>query len=202
MKLKKVSTLALLVAFWIAFVFAWGIWYWKDAVLFSSVWWFDTVGHVVFGFFGAFTLLYLFRTYAAKGAFVFVGRTFLSILIVAIIAITGVFWEVLELWWDYHLQPDYFDWLAKAQKNSADTTIDILVDTIAAALAMLMYGLYSRLYERYFPDGYAKDEIEEMRIKIEHFSKEIHSKRKEHFRQIKPTLRKLARNIREKMRKI
>lgn len=189
------------ISFWLLFLFTWG-YLWQDAELFGKAWWFDVLGHTVFGFFGAFTLLYLLRVYAIKGIFVFAGRFFLSIFIISIITILGVFWEVGELLWDLKLQPDYFNWIAKAQKNSVDTTVDILTNTGFAFFAMLLYGLYNKWYEKYYPNEYEKEEVIEMQAKIARFSKDIRKRRKKYFKEeMKPVLKELVRNIKEKTKR-
>ncbi|MCH7882854.1 hypothetical protein IIA95_00315 [Patescibacteria group bacterium] len=189
------------IIFWLLFLFIWG-YLWQDGQLFGKAWWFDTLGHAVFGFFGAFTLLYLLRVYAIKGIFVFAGRVFLSVFIIAIITILGVFWEAGELFWDLTLQLDYFNWIAKAQKDSIDTTADILTNTGFAFFAMLFYGLYNKWYEKYYPNEYEKEEITKMKTKIARFSKDIRKQRRRYFKkEMKPALKELVENIKEKTKR-
>ncbi|MBI2039140.1 MAG: hypothetical protein HYT22_02600 [Candidatus Niyogibacteria bacterium] len=193
-----------LLLFWITYLYIWTQG-WADSELFDSQWRFDAIGHAAGGFFGALSFLYLFRRYSVKGIFNIAGGLFMSVSIIGIITISGVLWEAIELIWDWVLQPNYFEWLAKAQKNSADTTIDILFNTAFAAVAMLAATLFRVIYRRIYPDKSGKYEAEEILARIEHLSRDLRSQRTEHLRQIGrvafPKIKELMRSMSRKAKK-
>jgi len=200
--LKKAYKPVLLIVFWLAFARIW-VGSWQNVEIFSAIWWFDTLGHATYGYFGFFTFLFIFISYAARGYFRIAGKVFLSVVIILIITVGGALWEGGELWWDLHLQPDFFAWAAKAQKGSADTTIDILTNILFAMLAALSYWTYNKWHAKRYPDEYEKEKIAEAKIKIEHLSQEIHLSRREHIKQeIKPAVRELLQGTRKLSRSI
>ncbi|MBI2450791.1 MAG: hypothetical protein HYV52_00415 [Parcubacteria group bacterium] len=189
--------LMLIFIFWLVF-FARSVLYWGEAELFSRIWWFDEINHAIFGFVGGLTLIYLIRNYAAAGIFTFAGQKIFGVIVIAIITLLGMFWEGAELWWDLHLRPSYFNWLAIAQKDSADTTIDLLTNSIFAFLAVLLYKVYNYFYFWIYPDESEKEDIEAAKSAIKLLTKNIRERRRENLTQLWPTLKELFDNFREK----
>ncbi len=187
------------IVFWLSFAYIWLVIGWKDTnKLFTPHWWFDEVGHALFGTMGSCTLLFLFQNYAAKGVFRITGRFFLALVIIAIISLLGVLWELVEFIWDMWLQPEHFDWLGKAQSDSIDTMIDILVNASFSTLVMGIYGIYNMLYTKIYPDESALFQIEELTGEIKAISHAIGQHRREHLRHIVPALRELIHTARER----
>ena len=185
---------------WVLFTVIW-FWGWNDDAIFDSGWWFDAVGHALFGFLGALTFFYLFRRYAVRGIFNIAGDFFLALIIVSVVTCFGVLWEAVELGYDLAIQPSFADWLVKAQKNSVDTTIDILENIGFSILAMLAAATYRALYRRRYPDESEQEEIEEMRAKIEHFSRELRGRHRKHLFYFRSHLKNLIRAFRNPLSK-
>ena len=188
---KKILRTVGFSVFWVLFFYVWGVIGWRDAALFSAGWWFDTAGHALYGIVGAFTLLHLYKTYSVHGAFYITGRKHLMKDIIADIGIGGILWEGLELLWDWHIQPDYLVWFAKAQKGAADTTIDILVNITGAAIAMLLYYCFDKTYEWLYPNSIEETEIAETIEMLQEVSKRVRRRRREHIKPLRPFLKEL-----------
>lgn len=181
----------------IVFIILWG-WGWGEADIFERAWWFDTLGHVTAGFGGALALLHLLKNSALGGFFRIRGKIFLMFAVVAIVAmIQSHGWEGLESVWDYILQPLFFPHLAKAQKNGLDTTIDNLMTTSAATLAMRCWWYYDRSMRH--RETIEEEEIEEALELMETLSEKIRTKRREHLRRLLPSFKKLRHLIKTKM---
>jgi len=93
-------------------------------------------------------------------------------------------WEGMELLWDLKIRPDFASWLAKAQKDSADTTLDIIITTLGAVSDMPIWWSYRKYYEWRWPNETAEEAIEEARGKAEISAKEISAMQKEHKKQV------------------
>lgn len=182
------------------FIYIWGVQGWNDTELFNRTWWFDASGHAIFGFFGALLLIYAIRTYAAKGIFIFSGQKLLMVIVVAGITILGVVWESLELIWDIRLQPNYFNWIAQAQKGSADTTIDLVINTFFALLGVLSYSGYNSIYHKLYPDEAEKSEIEDTIEMIRSVSENISRRRRKKLQNLRPVFKDLFDLLKEKMK--
>ena len=181
--------------FWVGFLYIWGLSGWQDAELFNKVWWFDTAGHALFGIAFAWMLLLIISGHAVKGAFLFTGKIFLSIVVIAGVMLVGILWEAAERLWDWYLQPNYFMWLAKAQKDSVDTVSDILVNFCSAFFFVTCYHIYNIIYEKWHPDEAEKTEIEETIEMIQYVSEKIRRRRREHLPKLKPALQNLFQSI-------
>lgn len=199
---RQFRTIIILIFFWFAFAYVWLIWGWKDTNhLFTAPWWFDTAGHALYGFMGSFTLLYFFQNYAAGGIFRFTGRIFIAVVIASSVSLIGVFWEMTELFWDAWIQPGYLRWLGKAQSDSVDTSIDIIVNTLGAIFAMGMYGLYNFIFQKIHPEDDDIFKTDELIEDIRHVSRKIQTHRREHLKHIIPAIRELVRTIRKQRKK-
>lgn len=189
---------ALLFIFWSLFVYVW-LRGWNNAAMFDRGWWFDAGGHALFGFLGALTFFYLFRRYAVRGIFNIAGDFFLALIIVSVVTSLGLLWEGIELGYDLAIQPSVADWLAKAQKNSVDTTIDMLENAGFAVLAMLAVAAYRALHRKRHSDESEREEIEELSARIEHLSRDLRRRRAEQLRvfnrRLLPSLRRLMQSI-------
>lgn len=199
---RQFRTPVILALFWFTYVYTWVVWGWRDTnTLFSAPWWFDETGHALYGVMGSVTLLHFFQNYAAKGIFRITGRFFLSLIVISIVALLGVFWELCEFIWDMWLQPEYFDWLGKAQSDSIDTSLDIIVNTLFSTFAIGIYGLYNFFYKKLYPEEIEMFQVEELIDDIRHISRKIQSRRREHLRHIVPEVKKLIRTIRQNRQK-
>ena len=191
---------AVLAISWIVFVFIW-IGGWNDAVLFNAGWWFDTAGHAIFGFFGALMFYYLFRRYAIRGIFNIAGPFFLALIIIAFVTCLGVVWEAIELSFDLFIQPSYADWLAKAQKNSVDTVLDILTNFGFSVVAMAIAAAYQMIHRRRYPDEFNHEEVEEIGARIEHLIRDLRERHHERSvstrRELRSKIHRLTRHLRK-----
>lgn len=189
MRVKTRASLAFLV-FWMCFGYVWLVWGWKDtSELFSAAWWFDEAGHMLYGIMGGYTLLYYYQNYTVSGAFRLFGKLFLASSIISKITLWGVYWEIIEFVWDIWLQPAHFDWLGKAQSDSLDTSIDIILNSMFARIAMVLYGLYNMLYKKWYPDENEYGEIEDIKNHIRYLSDKIARRRHTHIKDIIPSIR-------------
>jgi len=163
-----------LVIFWLVYAYIWAIWGWNDSTLFSRWWYFDTLGHAIFGVGATITLLFLFRN-SVHAWFFFGGNIMLTVATVSTVAFAGVFWEFIEAAWDvyHHGVPDHI----RAQNSALDTSLDILSSTLTSFITVLIYILYSKWYWRRNPN----EQVEELGSRIEllsqHMKKEIREQR-------------------------
>ncbi|MBI2056614.1 MAG: hypothetical protein HYT37_04555 [Candidatus Sungbacteria bacterium] len=194
---------AFFIIYWLAHFYIWAVWGWEDtAKLFTAPWWFDETGHALAGVMGSYTILYYTQNYIAQGIFRIMGKFFLAVIIIACVSLVfGVGWEGGELAWDAWIQPNYFSWLGKAQADSADTTIDILVTTVFSILAMACYGLYNIVYKKLYPNEDEQLNIEYLKHLIHYVSREVVKRRRSHLKQIVPALRELIHTARANIRK-
>ena len=183
----------------LAFAYIWGVWGWGDSELYESGWWFDNYGHILFGFGWGFIIIYWIRKYA-PATYIVANKFFLALVAIAVVTLLEVIiWEGLELLWDLKLQPDFANWLAKAQKGSADTTIDIIMTALGAIVAMLFWGGYRKFYEWKWPNDAQKEAIEEAREKAKIYALEITQMGREHRKQI---MQEFRRSLKKKLKDI
>ena len=188
-------------AYWIVHIYIWGIWGWGESELFNPNWWFDETGHAFFGIMMALTLLYYYKTYSLHGIFRVAGRRHLIKDIVEDVAIYGILWELIELGWDRYLQPNYLDWLSKAQKGTADTVIDLVINPFFAFIALVAYFslmyLFKHIYEKTHPNdrnaAIVEEEVEEALEMLHYLDKYIRLVRKERLKQLMSSLREFFR---------
>lgn len=171
----------------ILFLIVWGGVAWGESELWSFGWTFDAVGHFAFCFVWGFIFLYWIKTYW-RGAYVVVPKWAWALSIIAFVTtvIEVIVWEIFIEWllWDSWLQPTYFNWLAKAQKGSEDTMMDIVVSLLGVISAMLAWWAGRKFYAWKWPNDDADEAIEEVREKNEAFAEEIGAMQKEHRRRI------------------
>lgn len=186
-KLKRKTVNLLIVLFNILFLLIWGVLAWGESELWSFLWTFDAVGHFAFCFVWGFIFLYWIKTYW-RGAYVVVPKWAWALTIIAFVTtvIEVIVWEILIEWllWDSWLQPAYFHWLAKAQKGSEDTILDIVVSLLGAVFAMLAWWASRKFYAWKWPNEDVEEEIEEARERNEVFAEEINAMQKEHRKQV------------------
>lgn len=164
------------------FVMIWGVWGWQEAILFSGAWGFDTIGHTIAGFGGALALRHLFKKHhRTKNIFEFsFGRPLLSALVEKWVMRSAFTWEIIEFCWDEWGQP-LLSWLAKAQKGSADTMLDLIVTIGAGFGALALFRRYEERYDKRHPDDVEKREVQEALFMFKHAS-ELKHVRKQSYR--------------------
>ena len=136
----------------VLFYYIWGMQNWSDSQLLSGGWWFDALGHFIFGVGLSFILLYWIRFYAPE-SYILSGKLNIARQIIEDVAfIEAIFWEGFELLWDLKIQPNYATWLVRAQNSSADTTSDILVTALGAMFAMFLWWCWRKYHELRWPD--------------------------------------------------
>lgn len=169
------------------FFLIWGLWAWEISELWSSGWKFDAIGHAFFGFVWAFILLYWIIKYFPR-LYIQVPKFIIAFIIISIVTavLEVVVWEILIEWllWDSWLQPTYFTWLAKAQKGSADTNVDIVITLFGSIFAMLLWWVVRAFYAWKWPNEAATEAIEETRERAEMSAAEITAMQKEHRKQV------------------
>lgn len=184
------------ISYWLAHFYIWTVWGWKDTnELFTDAWWFDESGHMLYGIMGSYTLLYYYQNYAVSGTFRLFGRIFLANSIISKVTLWGVYWEIGEFAWDIWLQPAHFDWLGKAQSDSLDTSLDIIINNAFARIALAFYGAYNILYKKLYPDEQEYFEIENIKDHIRYLSNKIAKRHRIHMKDIVPDLRAELREL-------
>ncbi|KKT40561.1 MAG: hypothetical protein UW28_C0022G0006 [Parcubacteria group bacterium GW2011_GWA2_44_13] len=164
----------------LVFTYVWGPWGWVNAELWGSDWWFDTLGHAIFGFGWAFALLYWAKKYL-NWIYIQLHKFLLAIVIIAMVTwIETQFWEGIEFLWDKWAQPNFFLHLATAQKGNLDTTLDILFTSYAAAIAMIFWGAYRKFFAWKWPNEALKEAHEEIIERSKLSAEEIQSIQTEH----------------------
>ena len=168
----------------LVFIYIWGVLNWGDAEVGSNGWWFDELGHVISGFGWFFIWLHLIRSYM-PATYLVTNKTFLGIVIVAIVTIAeAILWEGGELLWDLKIQPDYVSFLAKAQKGSVDTILDILFTFAAAFLAMALWEIWRKFCSKKWPDITKKEAAMEAKAKARLLAEEILKMERAHRKQV------------------
>lgn len=188
----------LIISIWCLFIYIWGVWRWNEAELFDAAWWFDTAGHAIFGFLGSFTFLYYYLNYSFHGGFRLDGQKILMQLVVGKVTQWAVIWEGVEMCHDFLIQVNFVDWLAKAQKGSADNTIDILTSYVFARIAMSLWRAYEKYYKKYSDEieqQEIEEEIEDITERIERVSELIRLRRHEHLKNFLPKMKKAVKKF-------
>lgn len=171
------------------FIIIWGWWGWQEVELFDNAWRFDTLGHAVAGFGGALVLCYLFKKYHhAKDIFeCSFGRPLLSALVEKWVMRGAFAWEITEFCWDEWGQP-LLSWLAKAQKGSADTMIDLIVTIATGFVALTLLRRREERSDKRHPEDVEKRDIQEALFMLQHASALKHirkrSRRKKRIRRV------------------
>lgn len=93
-------------------------------------------------------------------------------------------WEAWELLWDLKIQPDFASWLGKAQKDSADTTLDIIITTLGAVVDMPFWWAYRKYYEWRWPNEAVEEALEETVERAKLSAEEIRLMQKEHRKKV------------------
>jgi len=183
----------------VLFTYVWGAHNWGDSELFSNGWWFDALGHFIFGVGLSFVMLYWIKLYAPE-SYILSGKLNIARQIIEdVTIIEAIFWEGFEMLWDLQIQPNYASWLAQAQKGSADTTSDIIVTALGATFAMFLWRCWRKYHEKRWPSEAEKESIESAKAKSRALAKEILATRKGHRRQI---FNEFKRSLKETIRTV
>ena len=171
------------------FVYIWGYKGWQEAEYNTDAWWFDSYGHMIFGFCWAFILLYWAKRYLLS-LYVQIPKWVLAIVIIlAVSSIETLVWENYEFGiWDSLIQPAY-PYLPKAQKGSPDTMMDINFTTAAAILAMIFWCVYRKFCVLKWPNEAAEEMREEMIKRNKLSVDEINSLQTEHRRFVRTKIK-------------
>ena len=181
----------------LAFAYIWGIWGWEGSELYESGWWFDALGHAVFGFSWAFIMLYWLKRYFPE-TYIVTRKIVIAIVIpLVVLAVGAIVWEGLERLWDEKIQPNYFPWLAKAQKGDVDTTLDNIFTWLAANTAMLCWWGWRKFHEWKWPNDAQQEAIEEEKEKARLHAAEIMQMGREHRKQI---MQEFRRSLKKKLK--
>lgn len=139
-----------LMIFWSLFAAIWGFWQMDRMAydIFSPNWWFDEAGHALFGVLLAVSLLILHQNYSVVYPPLLraLGEGHHMRDIVGEVALGAVLWEAAELIKDLYSQMNYSAWIARAQLNSVDTTLDIISAVLLAILTLFAYEAAKKLY--------------------------------------------------------
>jgi len=152
-------------SFWIAFAFLWGVWGWNDAKIGSKWWYFDLLGHGLFGFIGGLNAMFVVRTFGIEkirwhrliaGGYGHQGSWAFTIIIVFAIGWEG--WESLH---DYIHRGETGH--IPAQSSGLDTSADLII-TLACNIPATL--LYFKIAE-YFRSNYADIGLQEALLESE-----------------------------------
>lgn len=169
------------------FIFIWGPWHW---IIYSNpIWWFDDLGHILYGFFGGLLVLYIKVNYTARGAFLFVGKKSLMFDTAIYVMAGGAFWELSEFIWDLYLQPSYFPYLNTAQYGLVDTMFDLLNTFWSVLFAIISWQIWRKVYSAFWPDEAEEEELQEIAETIQDASKEVFAIRRMHMKTIRNKFR-------------
>lgn len=196
---KNKWLLVVFTVYWGIHVYIWLIWGWQDSELFNRVWLFDEAGHALAGIVGALNLIYLYKTYSLYGIFRFSGKKHLTKDIVEDIAFFGILWEFAELIWDLYLQPNYLDWLSRAQKGAIDTVMDLVVNPLFAFITLMIYfscvKLGKHIYKKIYPGDKniiaVEEKVEEILEILRYLSLKTRLLEKHQLKRLIPAIRKL-----------
>ncbi|OGF74786.1 hypothetical protein A3E06_00250 [Candidatus Giovannonibacteria bacterium RIFCSPHIGHO2_12_FULL_44_42] len=185
----------------VLFAYVWGAHNWGDPALFSNGWWFDVLGHFIFGVGLSFVMLYWIKLYAPE-SYILSGKLNIARQIIEdVTIIEAIFWEGFEMLWDLQIQPNYASWLARAQNSSADTTSDIIITSLGAIFAMFLWWCWRKYHEKRWPNDTEKESIESAKAKSRALAKEILATRKSHRKQIynefKKSLKETVRTVKK-----
>lgn len=148
--LFRSAVIFILMIFWSLFAAIWGFWQMDRMAydIFSSFWWFDEIGHALFGAFLVFSLLIFHQNYSTAYPPLLraLGEKHLMRDILGEVALGAILWEAAELLKDFYSQKNYSVWIARAQLNSVDTVLDIIIAVLFAILALFVYESTKKLY--------------------------------------------------------
>lgn len=180
----------------IAFAYIWGggVGTWGESELWSGGWFFNALGHFIFGAGMSFALLYWAQIYFPE-TYVWTSKFVIAFIIFAAVnTLETDLWEGFERLWDGVLQPNFFPQLDKMQKGPDDTTLDIIITQLGCALALMAWGIYRKWFAKKYPDLAEKEEIERKKAITRLWGRSILASRKEHRKQIFQELRSAVRN--------
>ncbi|QQG46333.1 MAG: hypothetical protein HYY55_00595 [Candidatus Niyogibacteria bacterium] len=143
-----------LTALWVFFFWMWGPLGpfnlgAADNVLFSSKWWFDTLGHAIAGIMLIFSFLYIYRTPQRVLELERDEQKHEILILSAKITVfaIAVLWEVFEMAVDWYINDYTFaEFKHNMQKGGADTTLDIVATGFCGWLTAGCYGLYKKRF--------------------------------------------------------
>jgi len=194
----------IIIAFFLSFGYIWGPHMWADSEINSYNWWFDTYGHMTWGFVFSFIVLYKFRIWA-PGTYITAGKIFVILIVVAITTLGQiVIWEGGE--WTYDkLRPHYFPNWPEAQKGSEDTTLDNIITAFFALLSMTFWRGGAFIYEKWRPNEARKERIKERRAKAKAWGEETLEEdqltKKQMWREFKRTVKRKKETLKHKIHK-
>ncbi len=179
---KRTALNAGIVIFWLFFIFLWG---WNPFDGFRRTWWFDDLGHILYGFCGGLTFLYFKIRYSARGAFLFVGKKMLILDTIFYVMGSGATWELGEFLWDAYIRPEYFSYLDTAQHGLADTMLDLFHELWSVIIALFVWRLARMLYAALWPDEAVREDREYTADQIFEASAHLRELRRAHWKEIK-----------------
>lgn len=166
-----------LMIFWSLFAAVWGFWQVGGVTdtIFSSTWWFDEIGHMIFGALLVISLLFLHQNYSSAHPPLLraLGEGHLMRDILGEVALGAVLWEAAELLHDFYLTSNYSTWIVRAQLNSVDTTLDIISALLFAVLMFFVYEAAKKLYHRMRHGDESREEAADALEILEYFTKKI-----------------------------
>ncbi|MDP3947103.1 MAG: hypothetical protein Q8Q41_00210 [bacterium] len=166
----------ILLIFWSLFAAIWGFWATGTQYeIFDPGWFFDEAGHAFFGMALAISLLILHQAYSSIYSPLLrsIGEGHVMRDIIGEVALGGIIWETAELLWDLYVQKNYPAWLNRAQLNSVDTTLDILIAVLSAIILFFVYKGVKNIYYRLHGNESDEEAADAMKI-IEYFVKRVH----------------------------
>jgi len=178
--------------YWLSFAFIWGYYGWNDFLLFDPSWWFDSLGHLIYGVTGSIFVVSTIKRNSYKSDARFYGlngRKFWHYTGWALLCVisAGIAWEALELIYDLTIQPNFESWLWKAQRGQIDTMSDLILNTLGAILGIISYRFYEKIiYKKSAVASAEIAEIEEMAHEMMSLYAEIKAKKREHLKHMKP----------------
>ena len=183
----------LLICFWGLFAYSSGGWWggWAPPwVGYHRWWWYDDVGHSLYGFVGGFTLLHFIINYTARGAFLFVGRGMVTIIVLAMVLAGAGLFELYEFIWDEFLKPpERF----RGQNGLRDTMIDVWNALWAVAFLLFLWHMGRSLYRRIWPVYAEKEERSQTADDILEASERIRELRRRHWKEVRDKFRRKIR---------
>lgn len=183
----------LLICFWALFTYSFGGWWggWAPPWIgYHRWWWYDDLGHSLYGLMGGITALHIILNYTARGAFLFVGRILVSLVIFSMVMAGAGLFELYEFMWDDYLKPP--DRL-KGQDGLRDTMIDMWNAFWAAALSLLFWHAGRLLYRIFWPRRSDAEERNKIANDILAASERIRELRRSHWHEVRDRFRERVR---------
>ncbi len=191
---KQTALNAGIIIFWFLIIILWG---WNPLDGYRRWWWFDDLGHMLYGFFGAWTFLYFKIHYSARGAFLFVGKKMLVLDTIFYVMGSGAIWELHEFMWDVFLRPGYFPYLDTAQHGLADTMLDLFHELWTATAALLIWHFGRWFYAVLWPEQAALEDRDYTADRIFEASVHLRELRRSHWKEIKTQFKNRLRQRRD-----